>query len=131
MVNFLTGLHDGIRWIVILLLIAVLIKTAIGWLSNRPYEKFDRQLWLGLVNALGIQLILGLILIVWRTIQVGFVRPFWEHAVLNIIAIGIIMYAARFRKLEDTLHHRNKFFAVVVTSVLIVVAVSLVNGWTF
>lgn len=129
MISFLVGLHDGIRWIVVLLVIAVLIRTLIGWLSNRPVVKLDRQLWLGMVNAVAVQVILGLVIIIWRTVQIGFVRPFWEHAILNLAAAGVIIYAARFKKLEDTLHHRNKFIATVVTAVLIFLAVASVNGW--
>lgn len=131
MIGFLVGLHDGIRWIVVLLILAVLIKTLIGWLSERPIGKFDRQLWLGMVNAVALQFLLGLIIIIWRTVQMGFIRVFWEHALLNLVAVGVIMYAARFKKLDDTLHHRNKFFATALAAILIVIAVSLVNGWVF
>ena len=129
MLNFLINLHDGIRWIVVVLILIVLIKSLIGWLGNQSYTKLDRQLWMGMVNAVGIQFLLGLIILIWLLIIAGFVRQHWEHAITNFIAIGIIMYAARFKKLPDNLHHRNKFIAVLVSSLLIVVAVAAVGGW--
>ncbi|MEM8859739.1 MAG: hypothetical protein AAGD96_15540 [Chloroflexota bacterium] len=52
-----------------------------------------------------------------------------EHAVTNIIAIGVLMYAARFKKLSDVLQHRNKFFAVLISSALIYVAVLRLDAW--
>ena len=131
MANFLVSFHDGIRWIVVLLILIVLIKSLVGWLGKQSYTKLDRQLWMGLVNAVGIQFILGLVILIWRMIDFGFIRTHWEHAVTNIIAVGVIMYAARFKKLEDILHHRNKFFAVLASTLLIFVAVSTVNGWSF
>ena len=65
MLNFLINLHDGIRWIVVVLILIVLIKSLIGWLGNQSYTKLDRQLWMGMVNAVGIQFLLGLIILIW------------------------------------------------------------------
>ncbi|MFK7803484.1 MAG: hypothetical protein AB8G95_17750 [Anaerolineae bacterium] len=137
MYDFIKALHDGIRWIVVLLAVIVLIKTLIGWLGKQEYKKIDRQLWLGLVNSAAIQLLLGIVLIIWLPFNYN-VSLFGdaiglrglEHGVTNIIAVGILMYAARFKKLDDVLQHRNKFFAVLISSALIFYAVSAVGGWS-
>ena len=132
MYNFLVAAHDGIRWIVVLLAVIVLIKTLVGWLANQDYTKLDRQLWLGLVNSAAIQLLLGLVLVGWLLFTIGFSNmftAFGAHVVFNITAIAVLMYAARFKKLSDVLQHRNKFFAVLVSSGLIYFAVLTVNGW--
>lgn len=121
--------HSGIRWIVVLLLLVVLIKSLVSWLSKSDYTRLDRQLWLGLVNAMGIQLLLGLILIVWSMFLVGMVGRFWEHAIVNIVAVGGIMYGARFKNLEDIPRHRNTFILVLVVCVLIYFGVARVGGW--
>ncbi|MEM9776098.1 MAG: hypothetical protein AAF902_16085 [Chloroflexota bacterium] len=132
MYDFLVAMHDGIRWIVVLLAVIVLIKTLVGWLGKQEYTKLDRQLWLGLVNSAAIQLLLGLVLVGWLIVNIGFsdmFTAFGAHVITNIIAIGVLMYAARFKKLSDVLQHRNKFFAVLVSSGLIYFAVATVNGW--
>ena len=135
MYDFLKAAHDGIRWIVVLMAVIVLIKTLVGWLGSQDYTKLDRQLWLGLVNSAAIQFLLGLVLIIWlpfnynATFSDEIFRVGLEHAVTNIIAVGILMYAARFKKLSDVLQHRNKFFAVLISAILIYVAVSRVGGW--
>lgn len=132
MYEFLVAAHNGIRWIVVLMAVIVLIKTLIGWLANQGYTKLDRQLWLGLVNSAAIQLLLGLVLVGWLLFTIGFsnmFRAFGAHVVTNIIAVGILMYAARFKKLSDILQHRNKFFAVLASSALVYFAVMTVDGW--
>ena len=135
MYDFLKAAHDGIRWIVVAMAVIVLIKTLVGWLGSQSYTKLDRQLWLGLVNSAAIQFLLGIVLLIWLPFHynvslfdtIG--RRGLEHGVTNIIAIAILMYAARFKKLEDVLQHRNKFFAVLISSALIYVAVLTVDGW--
>lgn len=135
MYDFLKAAHSGIRWIVVAMALIVLIKTLIGWLGKQEYTKLDRQLWLGLVNSAAIQFLLGIVLLVWLPFNynVGLFesigRRGLEHGVTNIIAVGILMYAARFKKLDDVLQHRNKFFAVLISSALIYVAVLGVDGW--
>ena len=133
MYDILVAAHSGIRWIVVLMAVIVLIKTLIGWLGSQDYTKLDRQLWLGLVNSAAIQLLLGIVLVVWRLVSGlgfgGLFSLYGEHIVTNIIAIAILMYAARFKKLADTLQHRNKFFAVLISAALIYFAVARVGGW--
>ncbi len=133
MYNILVAAHSGIRWIIVLMAVIVLIKTLIGWLGSQDYTKLDRQLWLGLVNSAAIQLLLGIVMVIWLLVSgLGFGGVFGlygEHVLTNIIAIAILMYAARFKKLSDTLQHRNKFFAVLVSALLIYFAVARVGGW--
>ena len=133
MYNILVAAHSGIRWIVVLMAVIVLIKTLIGWLGSQDYTKLDRQLWLGLVNSAAIQLLLGIVMVIWLLVSgLGFGGVFGlygEHILTNIIAIAILMYAARFKKLADTLQHRNKFFAVLISAALIYFAVARVGGW--
>ena len=133
MYDILVAAHSGIRWIVVLMAVIVLIKTLIGWLGSQDYTKLDRQLWLGLVNSAAIQLLLGIVMVIWLLVSgLGFGGVFGlygEHILTNIIAIAILMYAARFKKLADTLQHRNKFFAVLISAALIYFAVARVGGW--
>ena len=135
MYDLLKAAHDVLRWLVVLMAVIVLIKTLIGWLSSQDYTKLDRQLWLGLINSAGIQFVLGLILIIWlpfnynASLSDAIFRRGIEHAIVNVIAVAILMYAARFKKLSGPLQHRNKFFSVLISTILIYVAVTTVGGW--
>lgn len=127
---FLLQAHSGIRWIVVLLLLVVLIKSLVGWLSQSDYVRLDRQLWLGLVNAIGIQFVLGLILIIWLAILGGTNGRHWEHVVLTLVAVGLIMSGPRFyKRVEGALRHRNIFIIVAVVSVIVYFAVARIGGW--
>ena len=136
MYDMLKSAHDGVRWIVVILGVWVLLKTLIGWLRSQNYGKLDQQLWLGLINITGIQFLLGITLIIWQIrlqgIRSAALRLPLEHAVTNFIAIAVLMYASRFRKLDnDVLQHRNKFIAVLIAAVLVYLAVDRLDGWSF
>lgn len=131
MVDILRSAHSGIRWIVLLLIVIVLIKYLIGWISKSEFTRLDNQLWLGLINSVRLQLVLGLILLIISIVNVGMVRQFLEHGVTNIIVVGLLEgLGGRFRRIEDgPTKHRNLFFLVLVADILIYVAVASILGF--
>ena len=60
-----TGLlhsHSILRYIALILLIAVVVKSLIGWQSRQPFGKTDDRLSLFLFISVHLQLVLGLLL---------------------------------------------------------------------
>ncbi len=57
--------HSGFRWLTLLLVIAVLIKSLIGLFSSGNYSKFDNILSVSFVGTMHLQLLIGLILYFW------------------------------------------------------------------
>ena len=127
--------HSGIRWIVLVLIVIVLIKSLIGWLGKQEYTLIDRQLWVGLLYSVRIQFVLGLILLIISIVNIGMVRQFLEHAVTNIIVVGLLEgLGGRFSRIEnDTIKHRNYFLLVLAADILIYIAVASILGfnWLF
>lgn len=60
--EILQYVHSYLRWVVLIVALAVIAKSLIGWLSNKPYEKLDNTLASSFLGTLHLQLILGLLL---------------------------------------------------------------------
>lgn len=60
--EILQYLHSYLRWVVLIVALAVIAKSLIGWLSNKSYEKLDNTLASSFLGTLHLQLILGLLL---------------------------------------------------------------------
>lgn len=56
----LLHLHNLLRWVVLLLLVATIARAIIGMVGKKPFEKTDRILGLILMNTAHIQLLIGL-----------------------------------------------------------------------
>lgn len=62
MYQFLNYLHAWTALIAVVALIALVVRSLIGWLSKAEYQKFDNILHASAVGFLHLQLILGLLL---------------------------------------------------------------------
>lgn len=109
--------HSGLRWLVLLLVAAVLIKSLIGLFGSGEYSKFDKILKAAFVGFMDIQLILGIILyfispIVKQAREAGFGTMmaekelrFWgmEHLVIMILAVAAAHIGSTItKKAEDS-----------------------------
>ncbi|HXY40032.1 MAG TPA: hypothetical protein VEQ10_10190 [Vicinamibacteria bacterium] len=54
--------HSWLRWAVLLLALALLARTAAGWLRSRPWARADERLQVALVATMDVELLLGLAL---------------------------------------------------------------------
>jgi hypothetical protein len=96
-------------------------------MTGKPGNKMDRGLMSGFTGLLDLNVLLGVILI----IGLGFTLPRIEHAVTNIIGVAVAhIFVARAKKIEDPKRKAQfHLLGVVVSLAIIVVGVSLVNGW--
>ena len=127
----LLTIHGELRWIVAILAIILLIKNSVGLIQKRPYTKLDRQLMIGYAITLGLNLILGLILLF--SLGGGFPPNRIEHVVTMLLAIVIAASASKWAKLKEySTVYRNNLIVVGISIVLIVVAVfRLRGGWVW
>ncbi len=112
MYNGLLHAHSGLRWIVLALLVAAIIKAFSGWKGNSQFTEGDRKLALFTLIFTHIQLLLGLWLY-FISPKVAFVEGFMkdsvlrfysvEHITLMLIAIILITvgFSAAKRASED------------------------------
>lgn len=134
-----TGLlhtHSAIRYVVLILLIAVIIQSLLGLINKKPYTSLDNRVGLFLFIATHTQLLLGLILF--------FVSPFvqfsgaamkdpssryWlvEHNTAMLIAIVLITLArTTSKKMTDAqAKHRRMFIFNTIALAIILVTIWL------
>ena len=96
-------IHSWLRWVVFILMLAVIIKSIMGLTGNKSYEKFDRILTASTVGTLHLQLFIGLALYIFLSplTQAAFndfgaamkeaSLRYWavEHIFAMIVAIGL------------------------------------------
>lgn len=128
--NTLILIHGTIRWLVALVAIIGIVKFALGWLQQMPYKSMDRGLMSGYVGLLDLNLLLGLIILIFGG---GFNRPRIEHTGIMLVAIVIAHSSAAWRKSDDAQKKfRNNLIVVIVSLVLIFMGVvGLRGGWVF
>jgi len=93
--------HSGFRWLVLLLLVLVIIKSLIGLFGSKSYAKLDNILAASFVGLMHLQLLLGLVLYFFLSpltaeafknfgaaMKDGELR-FWavEHLILMLLAV--------------------------------------------
>ncbi|MCI0751129.1 MAG: cytochrome B [Flammeovirgaceae bacterium] len=125
--------HSGLRYIVLILLLAVIVKSTIGWLGKKPFTGIDNKLSLWLLITTHIQFLLGLVLY-FQSPWVQFSGDtmgnsqlrYWtvEHVVAMLIAVVLITIARSTSKRmkEDEARHKRlaifnemAFFIILIT----------------
>ncbi len=136
--NMLVHAHSGLRWVVLLLLIAATFKALMKWRSNAPFTEGDRKLNLFTMISAHVQLLIGLALFSMSN-KVNFsgdamkdpVQRFFlaEHSVMMILAIVLITIG--YLKSKKAIEEAKKF-KVAFTYFLIALLVLLAGiPWPF
>ncbi|MFD1000440.1 cytochrome B [Ohtaekwangia kribbensis] len=136
-----TGLlhtHSSIRYLVLLLLIAVIIKSLIGLMNKKPFEKADNMLSLFLLIFTHIQFLAGLALyFVSPFVQFGGqtmsdkMTRYWtvEHITGMLIAVVLITIArSTSKRMSDPVAKHKRLFIFNTIALVIIIAVVLQGG---
>lgn len=59
MYGFVLTAHSIVRWLILVLALAALVKALTGWLGRRPWTRADNSLGMAYTSVLDIQLLLG------------------------------------------------------------------------
>lgn len=132
--GFWVEAHSGIRWLIVLAGLIALGRVIYGWTQNKLYGKLDQRLFAVLNGLLGLQFVLGLVLIVWRGVAMGWgtlINPL-VHLVIMLAAIGIVGATGSRMKRTDTSQAAFRIGTVglLVAAVLVFAGVVVVNGWS-
>jgi len=138
-----TGLlhtHSSVRYLVLLLLIAVIVKSLLGFTGKKPFVKADNMLSLFLLIFTHIQFLVGLALYFTSYSLQGSVQfgpdtmsndtiRYWtvEHIFGMLIAVVLITVARSTSKrmTDDTAKHKRLFILNTIALVIIVVVIAL------
>jgi hypothetical protein len=131
--QILVALHSLNRFILLILLAVVIIKSLMGWLNKSPFEKTDDKLSLFLFISTHTQLLLGLILyfvspavIFSGASMKDTVARYWlvEHITGMLIAIVLISLARiQSKKLTESTAKHKKLFIFNVAGLVIIIAI--------
>ena len=136
----LVHLHNLLRWVVLILLLASLVKSYTGWKSGKPFAAADKKVWLFTMVAAHVTLLIGLYQ--WLAGRYGMfthVRPegtsmmkdafyrFYqlEHPLSMIVAIVLITLGHGMAKkpLADNEKYRKAFQLFLLALVLILIRI--------
>ena len=126
-------IHSIVRWLIVAVGLAALVKFAIGWLKGGSFKGMDRGLASGFSGLMDLQATLGLVFLLWNGLatDIGFPRQRLEHMGVMLIAVVLGHLPARWKNAGDKTRFRNTFLCVLGALVLIFVGVAtLPGGWT-
>ncbi len=132
--GFVLMLHSLVRWAIVAVGVIGLVRYALVMTGRMPGNKMDRGLMSGFTGLMDLNVLLGLIYLLWSGLAtpIGFPFQRLEHAVTNVIAVVVAhIFAARAKKAaDDKVMARNNLLGIVVSLVLVVVAVATIGGWS-
>lgn len=132
--EFLIGLHGGIRWLVVIVWVVLVVRYLLAWALNPKYRPFDRYLYTAFSGLLDLNVAIGLILLVLNILEGTSTLVYWFHMGVMLFAAVVAHLATRRIKTLLDNEPKEKFFvgwvAALFVGLLVVVGVALVNGWT-
>ncbi len=123
--SLLLTIHGELRWLVALAGLIVIVKFLIGWLGKREYKPLDRTLLMVFTILLDINVLLGLIILLFGGVFNG---PRLEHATTMLLATIAAHLTARFRGAPDALRFRNQLLLVLLALALVLLGVIRLRG---
>ncbi len=143
MLNGLIHAHSGLRWVVLVLLVATTFMSLLKWRSNAPYTQGNRKLNLFAMIFMHIQLLLGIALffmsgrVDFSQMKDAMFRFFSvEHTVMMLIAIALVTigHSKSKKATEDARKFKTIFIFYGLALVLVLVAIPWPfrgwgNGW--
>lgn len=136
MIGFLTPIHSLLRWAVLLLLLATIIKSLHGMITKRSFSKSDDKISLFMMISAHTQLLVGL-LVYFTSPMVQFgntsnaeVRFFtMEHSTMMIVAIVFMTLARILSKKGKT--DASKFNRLFTYSFIALLIILMAIPWPF
>ncbi len=135
MYTVLLQTHSGLRYLVLLFLLVVIVKSVIGWTGKKPFAKIDNTLSLVLLIVTHLQLVAGLVLYFVSpkvSVDGAMSDPFRyftvEHASAMILAVGLITGARSASKKAVEDERKFKILTIFNLIALAVIVITLVLG---
>ncbi len=90
--SILLDIHSLLRWVLLLILVATIANSLIGWLQNRKYKKSDDQFSLFTMIIADMQLLIGLVLYFtsdygFKLIQNGGMKEVMGNSMMRFFAV--------------------------------------------
>ncbi len=127
----LLDIHSGVRWLIVIIAVVAAVRLAIGYFGRQPYDRSARSLMMLFTTSIDIQVLLGLIYLVWSGIDDDYwPRARFEHMVIMLVAAFVAHMSMRWRNAPAALRYRNEMLVVLATLAIIFAGVSALPGGT-
>ena len=140
MQTFMLGLHNILRWVILILLIASIVKSFSGWQSKKAFTSGDGKLWLFTLISAHTTLLVGLYLLLFGRFGIftvslpegvsvmkdKFFRFYWiEHPFGMIVAVILITLGRGMAKknVGDTVKYKKAFWFFIVALIFILATI--------
>ncbi len=129
--TILLTLHSILRWVIVLVALAILFKFGLALIQKQPYDRVARGLTAAFGGLMDTQFLLGTAFFVWSglAIQGGFtLRHRWEHLAVMLVAVTVAHLPEMWKQRDDQTRYRNGLVAVLVSILLVVAGVFALPG---
>jgi hypothetical protein len=133
MSNILVHAHSGLRWIVLILLLAAIVKAFSGKNSGKEYGEGDRKLNLFAMISFHTQYLLGLILIFVSERMAAsdylFKKILMEH--LTLMTVAFVLITIGHSKAKKAATSKGKFAKIATFYTIALVLILAAIPWPF
>lgn len=120
--QFLSGIHAFIAWLILLVGLVLIVKFAVGMARQSPFGRLDGILATAYTGLLDLQALLGIVLFFLR-LNDGQASQTALHAVVALAGVVVAHLNARWRNQPDAVRFRNGLLVLGGSYVLILVGV--------
>ncbi|MDV3309474.1 MAG: cytochrome b [Cyclobacteriaceae bacterium] len=138
MYDILLTSHSYLRYFILIMLVAVIVRSLMGWVGNKPFTRVDDRIGLYLLIFTHLQLIAGVFLYFkspWvrfdDTTMKDAVTRYWtvEHALMMVIVVALITAArATSRRMSESLPKHKRLVIFNVIALILIIAVLAMSG---
>ena len=136
--QFFVHAHSGWRWIVLFLLLAAIVRTNIGWKSNKEFTDKDRKLVMFSMITFHLQVLVGIILY-FLSPKVQYINEMMGNSVLRFFTIehflmmllSMALITVGYSKSKKATDSKSKFkYAAIFFTVALIIMLAAIP-WPF
>lgn len=128
--DILLAIHSILRWVVLLVAVAAIVKLGFGWLRAGNYDSLDRGVVMGYSGLLDLQALLGMILLFGAGffLREGFPVVRILHAIVMILAVITGHLASGGKQAPPIARYRRALGAIAGSLVLILIGIIIITA---
>ena len=126
--TILLTIHSLVRWIIVLVAVALIARLAVGLLKKQAFDKTARVLTTAFSGLMDTQMLLGILLFVIDGLTgSGFPAYRWAHALTMVVAVVAAHLPSSWKKAEDGVRTRNTLIAVAASLLIVLIGIIIIE----
>jgi hypothetical protein len=119
-------IHSIVRWVIVLVAIALIARLVIGLIRKMPFDKSARILFASFTGLMDTQMLLGILYLLWNGLGegIGFPRFRLEHTGMMVVAVIVAHLPAMWKKAPDQKRTVYTLIAVIVSLIIVFIGVA-------